>query len=448
MRFKCTLVQLLLVTVVGLAGEPWAQENVPAFPGAQGFGAFTPGGRGGQATFVTDIRDYAPGKEERIPGTLRAACDKEGPRIVVFRMSGIIELKDTLAITKPFITIAGQSAPGDGVCLKNFACVVQTHDVVIRYLRCRPGDHMGIELDALSVSGSRNVILDHCSASWGNDETLSVSGAGQTAITVQWCLITESLNESHHRKGAHGYGTLLRTDGNVTFHHNLYAHHRTRCPRPGTYGDEPGLLLDFRNNVIYNWVSPAGYSAEDPVRMNYIGNYLKPGPSTTDPEHAFSIGGTATKMFVSGNVVEGVTADDDNWGLIRNAEEIHKAPEPFPVAVVATDTAQAAFRRVLAEAGATLPVRDAVDTRIVQHIEESSGAIINSQADVGGWPIYRSADAAPDRDADGMPDDWETKHGFDPSSAGDAGLDPDGDVYTNIEEFLNGTDPNKGERVP
>jgi pectate lyase len=421
---------------------------MPAFPGAEGFGAFTPGGRGGQVIFVTDIRDYAPNKEEPIPGTLRAACDTEGPRIVLFRVSGTIELKDTLAVTKPFITIAGQSAPGDGVCLKNFACVVQTHDVVIRYLRCRPGDLMGIELDALSVSGSRNVILDHCSASWGNDETLSVSGAGQTNITVQWCMITESLNESHHRKGAHGYGTLLRTDGNVTFHHNLYAHHRTRCPRPGTYGDKPGLLLDFRNNVIYNWVSPAGYSAEDPVRMNYIANYLKPGPSTSDRTHAFSIGGTATRMFVSANVVEGIAAGDDNWDLIRHSEEIHKAPEPFPVATVTTDTAVEAFRRVLEEAGATLPVRDAVDARIVQHVEEGTGTIINSQAEVRGWPIYHAADPAPDRDADGMPDNWEAGHGLDPHGAGDAGADSDGDGYTNIEEFLNKTDPNRREGAP
>ena len=323
-----------------------AAEGVLAFPGAEGFGAHTPGGRGGKVLLVTTLEDYAPG-EPVVEGSLRAACEAKGKRIVVFRVAGLIDLKATLSIEEPFITIAGQSAPGDGVCLRNYACVVRTHDVIIRYLRCRPGDRMGVALDALSTtSGARNVILDHCSASWGNDETLSVSGAGQTDITVQWCMITESMDSSHHEKGAHGYGTLLRTDGNVTFHHNLYAHHRTRCPRPGTYGDPPGLLLDFRNNVIYNWITVAGYTAEDAARINYVGNYLKPGKASKNREQAFSIGGESTTMYVTDNVLEGVDATDP-WQLIRNAGEVHKRAEPFAVAPVETEGARAALEAVL-----------------------------------------------------------------------------------------------------
>ena len=414
-------------------------QDLPAFPGAEGFGAFTPGGRGGKVLLVTSLGDYLPGQEEPIPGSFRAAVNAKGPRIIVFRVAGTIDLKATLDITEPFVTIAGQSAPGGGICLKNYTCVVRAHDVIIRYLRCRPGDLIGVELDALSTSsGAQNVILDHCSASWANDEVLSVSGAGQTGITVQWCMITESMNQSHHHKGAHGYGTLLRTDGNVTFHHNLYAHHRTRCPRPGTYGDEPGLLLDFRNNVVYNWGSVAGYSAADPVRMNYVANYLKPGPSSEGRLHAFSIGGEATKMHVAGNVLEGVDTGGDNWALVRNANEVNKATEPFNVAPVKTDSAQEAFQRVLENAGATLPARDAVDARVVEHVRTGTGAIINSQADVGAWPESEPADPPPDADCDGMPDLWETAHGLNPNDPADAAQDRDGDGYTNIEEYLNG----------
>ncbi|MBN2307813.1 MAG: pectate lyase [Candidatus Hydrogenedentes bacterium] len=437
---RAALAALLCAILCPLAA---AGPGLPAFPGAEGFGAQTPGGRGGRVVAVTTLADYAPG-EEPIAGSLRAACDLDEPRIVVFRVSGIIELKRTLEIAHPYITIAGQSAPGAGICLKDHACVVHTHDVILRHLRFRPGDLKGVEQDALSVSGSRDIVIDHCSTSWGTDETLSVSGAGQTDITVQWCIIAESLDESLHRKGAHGYGTLLRTDGNVSFHHNLYAHHRTRCPRPGTYGEPPGLLLDFRNHAIYNWMASAGYSADDPVRMNYVANYLKPGPSTRDRTHAFRIGGDATTLFVAGNVVEGAEpAPDDNWALIAGAAETHKAPELFATPAVTTLPADEAFRRVLDEAGATRPARDAVDARIVDAVRNGTGAIINSQVDVGGWPEYASAEPPADADLDGMPDAWETAHKLNPRDAADAAGDRDGDGYTNIEEFLNQTDPGR-----
>ncbi len=414
-----------------------SQAQVPAFPGAEGFGAKTRGGRGGKVLLVTTLDDYKPGKEP-IPGSLRWACEQEGPRTVVFRVGGIIDLKASLSIRKAFLTIAGQSAPGDGICLRGYGVSVAADEVVLRHLRIRPGDVAGKEVDSLSVLRARNVVIDQCSASWSVDETLSVTGEGCTNVTVQWCMITESLNRSVHAKGEHGYGSLLRADGKLTFHHNLYAHHTTRCPRPGTYGKEPGLLLDFRNNVIYDWSSPAGYTSKDSARLNYVGNYLKPGPSTRDREHAFKIGGPATRMFVDGNVLAG--REGDAWSIIRGATEENRLAAALECDAVRTDSAEEAFGRVLERAGALRPARDAVDRRIVEEVRTGTGRIIDSPKDAGGWPEYRGAEAPEDGDADGMPSEWERRHGLDPARADDAG-DLDRDGYTNLEEWLNGTDP-------
>ncbi len=419
-----------------------AQDRPLAFPGAEGFGARALGGRGGQVLFVTKLDDYAPGTDEPIPGSLRWACEAKGPRIVVFRTSGTITLRAPLSITEPRLTLAGQSAPGDGICVRGYGTSVRTHDVIIRHMRFRPGDTVGRKLgkqnkpwqtDALGMSsGARDVIFDHCSASWANDEVLSVSGAGIDRVTVQWCIISESLNDSTHHKGRHGYGTLLRTNGRVTFHHNLYAHHYSRCPRPGTYGDGC-LLLDFRNNVIYNG---RGYSAKDPVRMNYVCNVIK-----RPIGYVFSIGGEETTMVVAGNMLASQSAPPaDNWSLIRNAAPGNKRSEPFDVAPVRTDPAPKLLERVLKECGATLPKRDAVDARVIESVRRNTGDLINSQDDVGGWPELNRSPAPQDADQDGMPDAWERRHKLDPA-AREATQDPDGDGTTNIEEWLNGTHP-------
>jgi pectate lyase len=357
---------------------------------------------------------------------------------VVFRVGGLLALKAPLRITEPYLTIAGQTAPGDGICLRNYdVAVTNSHDIVIRHLRVRPGDVSRKELDGLSVYRSRDVILDHCSVSWSTDETLSVTGEGCGNVTVQWCMITESLNESVHQKGSHGYGSLIRTDGGITYHHNLYAHHVTRCPRPGTYGNPRGILLDFRNNVIYDWVSPAGYSAEDRATLNYVGNYLRPGPSTKDRRYAFKVGGPATLMFVAGNRLEGRDESDDPWDLIARAEPGNRSGTPFDVAATATDPAARAFDRVLDRAGATAPGRDAVDLRVIEQVRSGRGRVINSQDDVGGWPTYASGTPPADEDRDGMPDAWERGRGLDPANPSDARGDRDADGYTNLEEFLN-----------
>ncbi len=425
------------------AEELAANARTLAFPGAEGFGRYALGGRHGKVLFVTKLDDYLPGDEQPVRGSLRAACDAEGPRIVVFRVSGAIPLKIALDITKPYITIAGQSAPGEGICLKNHETTIRAHDVIVRYVRFRPGDELGpaykkrgksFQPDALSMGvPSRDVILDHCSTSWAIDEALSVSGEGITNVTVQWCIISESLNRSYHQKGPHGYGSLLRCNGNITFHHNVYAHHSSRSPRPGTYG-KGSIMLDFRNNLIYN---SYGYTAKDPARINYIGNYIK-----RPTGYAFRVGGEATQMYVEGNYLAGGgDANRDNWNLISRAKECNKMKKAYPVAAVKTDSALRAYERILASCGANLPERDAVDARIMDEIRTGKGRIIDSQREVGGWPELKSLPSPKDSDHDGMPDAWEIKHELNPHDASDSAADKDGDGYTNIEEYLNSTNP-------
>ena len=441
--------KLIVMVLVGVTmGGVGHAQRIKAFPEAEGFGAYAIGGRGGKLLWVTTLEDY--GKDEApIEGSLRAAIEAAGPRMVLFKVGGIIELKAPLVVRNPYLTLAAQAAPWHGICLKNYGFEIRdTHDVIVRYLRVRPGDEMGKELDAISINKSKHVILDHCSASWGTDETVSVTGAGTDSVTVQWSFIAESLNQSVHAKGAHGYGSLIRTDGRVSFHHNLYAHHTTRVPRPGTYGDKSGVL-DFRYNVIYNWKSSAGYSRADSARINLVGNYYKPGPSTVGKDHIFQIGDQTTVMYASDNTLEGVKHDGDDWALIKGRGWWHwlfglndyKLSEPISAPPVKVDDLEDVYFEVLRFAGARLQMRDVVDRRIMAEIEKGKGSIINSQKDVGGWPTYDSGRYPYDSDGDGMPDRWEKVHDLDPNDKQDHAKDADGDGYTNLEEFLNGTEP-------
>ena len=429
-----------------------AAAALPAFPGAEGFGAQSLGGRGGKVLFVTNLND-------RGPGSLRAAVEADGPRTVIFRVSGTIALKSPLAVTRPYITVAGQTAPGDGICLKNYALVISADHVIIRYLRCRPGDNAKTATDALSISSGRDIIVDHCSASWSVDETLSASSSGRLGnVTVQWCIISESLHDSVHHKGPHGYGSLIRGGrGNgYTFHHNLYAHHHARLPRPGNYNDRTrdpeGFTLDFRNNVIYNWAgTAAGYNADGSngtnsvTKMNFVGNYYKTGANSKG-SLAFSESTTCAKAHFSGNCMNG-TYPDDPWllvvfrGFSQRELAAYKQPQPVLAAPVKTDHAVAAYVRVLAEAGAALPKRDPVDIRIVNDVKNGTGRIIDDEEEVGGWPEVKSSRPPQDSDRDGMPDDWERQYGFDPQDPADGNSDFDADGYTNIEEYLNRTQP-------
>lgn len=426
--------------------------RIPAFPGAEGFGASAVGGRGGEIYEITNLYDAGP-------GSLREAVEAKGPRIVVFHISGNIELSSSIVVGNPYVTIAGQTAPGGGICLKNYPLVIAADHVIVRHLRCRPGDNMDKEVDALSIAAGRDIIVDHCSASWSVDETLSASSSGDLGnVTVQWCIISESLDKSAHRKGSHGYGSLIRGSwGNAySFHHNLYAHHEARLPRPGNYTnrnrDPEGFTLDFRNNVIYNWGGVyAGYNADGSngtdsiTRMNFVGNCYKQGPDSTGA-FAFRETTTCGKAYFNGNSMNG-SCPENPWSLVtfsgfsEGQKNRYKQSEPIPVAPVMTDDALTAYKKVLACAGAILPTRDAVDARIIREVATGAGRIIDDEEKVGGWPRLESLPAHADSDHDGMPDDWEAKHHLRPSDPTDGAVDSDSDGYTNVEEFLNGTNP-------
>jgi pectate lyase len=417
---------LSIVSLLAQVSPAPAQTKQKAFPTAEGYGQYAQGGRGGKTLWVTNLNDAGP-------GSLREAVETPGPRTVTFRVGGIIELKSQLSITEPYLTIAGQTAPGDGVCLKGRRVHVNAHDVIIRYLRVRLGDEQRTSDDAIATyRNGHDVILDHCSASWSVDETLSATHARN--VTVQWCFITESLNRSSHTKGRHGYGSLINGQ-EVSYHHNLYAHHSSRVPRPAE------CILDFRNNVIYDF--GRGYNHNEKTRMNYVGNYIKP---RGDQRFSFQVGGPNSRIFFADNFhAADPAATRDNGLLFRlqntTLAEI-AAPQAFAIEPTTTDSPEAAYVRVLQSAGATLPRRDAVDARIVDQVTNGTGKIIDSQNEVGGYPEYKSGPAPSDADDDGMPDEWETKHGF-ARRAADNNQDADGDGYTNLEEFLNSTHPRK-----
>ena len=438
----------IISLLLALACTAGAQQL--AFPGAEGFGMYALGGRGGTVYEVTNLDDDGP-------GSLRVAVKASGPRIVVFRVSGTINLLDELKISKPYITIAGQTAPGDGICIKGDRFRVAADHVIIRYIRFRLGDE-AVPEDAVWVDKGYNIIFDHCSASWAVDETLSVavseSAAGSSIlgnVTVQWCIISESLDCSIHPKGCHGYGSLIRGGwGNgYTYHHNLYADHRGRNPRPGNYinaaADPAGLVFDFRNNVVYNWGdSYAGYNADvgTVTRMNFVGNYYKQGPDS-EGDDAFREQCKSSTAYFSGNCMNG-SYPSDPWDLVRfddfNAVEIaaYKQSTPIPVAPVETDDALTALGLVIIDAGASFPHRDDVDTRVINGLVMATGTIIDSQNEVGGWPVLQSSDPPVDSDHDGMPDEWEsTVCCLDPCDPADAAEDRNGDGYTNIEEYIN-----------
>lgn len=359
-------------------------------------------------------------------------------------------------IENPFITIAGQTAPGDGICLKGETLKILTHDVVVRYLRVRLGDGKFGEggtnqgKDAIDISVGEDIIVDHCSAGWSLDEAVSASTKNPTLtrVTVQWCFITEGLNVDNH-----GFGSLIRGTGGAKYSylHNLYANNYGRNPRPGNYDSNPydkdpeGLLLDFRNNVIYNWGGEhAGYNNDSisVTHLNYVGNYLIPGANSKVTGIAYSTKSAYNKAFFSGNYYnEKQPANPWNLVKIRNYWtekniQDYKQSKPFETGFVKTEDAKVAYQRVLNEGGAILPKRDAVDTRIVNDIKNRTGKIIKSQDDVGGWPELKSSPASIDSDNDGMPDDWENIKGLNPNDPSD-GNKVNKEGYTLLEEYLN-----------
>jgi len=426
-------------------------SSIPAFPGAEGYGAYALGGRGGDVYHVTSLGDSGP-------GTLRYGVDTaSGPRTIVFDVSGNIDLESNLVISKPCLTIAGQTAPGLGITVRYHTVVIShTHDVIVRYLRFRHGDVdvsfvPGFEPDSLTLYNVQDVILDHISASWSIDETISVLGttyAPSDRVTVQWSVIAESLNRTVHPMAPHALGALLTSsDGGYTLHHNLFAHHLRRNPLASGEIGGPGLRLDLVNNVIYNWGDLAVHGNPDGyrVRMNAVGNYAVAGPSTpASRADQFFLGFSYdTRVHQSGNLIDydrDAVRDGVDLGWKAFEGKFTRQRTRLPSPAVLEDDARTAYQRVLAEAGAS-KARDAVDTRIIQDVIRGRGGLIDSQDDVGGWPEIPMVVAPPDTDQDGMPDAWELRYGLDPNDPKDRNADPNRDGYTNLEEYLNGTSP-------
>lgn len=438
---------------------PLLPKQIPAFPGAWGGGMFTVGGRGGSVIAVTNLNDSGP-------GSLRAAIAAAGPRIVVFRVAGTIQLESNLDIKNPYLTIAGQTAPGDGICLANHSVNINTREVILRHLRVRRGMPGGQGSDNIGGNPERQVIVDHCSVSWGRDENISLYRYmdGRTKnptknITIQWVISSEALGPGHEFGGTWG-------GEDSSFHHNLFACNTGRNPSIGMSGE-----FDYRNNVIFNWGHRSMDGGDETSLINLINNYYKAGPATRtnmatvmarmESRKQYSPGKPLEdsnwyapmperpgKWYVAGNIVENapdVTAD--NWKGVSGDAALGRVNTPFEAWPVLQQPAPTAYEAVLAKVGATLPRRDAVDRRVIEMVRTGQPSyqdgIITNPNQVGGYPeLTFNPDALPaDQDADGMPDKWEKQHGLNPNDAKDGAQDSDKDGYTNVEECLNGTDP-------
>lgn len=461
----------ILILFIGF-GCTYAQT--PAFPGAEGDGMYTAGGRNGKILYVTKLTD------DGSAGTLRWAVNQSGARIILFKVAGLIPLTSELRISNGFLTIAGQSAPGDGICLKNYPVVIQANNVIIRFMRFRMGDEAA-EADKLAGKTSyswdgadaiwgrnqSNIILDHCSMSWNIDECASFYD--NKNFTMQWCVLAESMRNSVHSKGAHGYGGIWGGEP-ATFHHNILAFHDSRNPRfcGSRYTNSPSTeRVNFVNNVIYNWGGNSGYGGEG-GSYNLINNYYRSRTGSTGSVsyRIFSpnadAGGNAQPagvwgiFYLSGNEMRNystVTADN-RIGFQPNSLGTKSITDlessvPFPSPQITTQSAGDAYVSVTTYAGASLK-RDAVDTRVINNIlngtvsctagsNGSTNGFIDSQKDVGGWPdyTYDPNNVLVDTDGDGMPDSWETSHGLDPNNAADGTSTSLDGSYTNVEVYLN-----------
>ena len=481
-----TLMLLVLLAGITTISAEEAKEKTPAFPGAEGFGRYVSGGRGGKVYHVTNLEDSGT-------GSLRWAISQNGSRTIVFDVSGTIHLKSLLNIKGGNLTIAGQTAPGDGICIADYPVSIQANNVILRYLRFRLGNKYVTENGADSWDGlggmdQQDIMVDHCSVSWSIDECLSIYGVKNS--TVQWCISSQSLQDAGHSKGAHGYGGNWGGSG-VTYHHNLMAHHESRVPRLGPrYTTQLDERLDMRNNVLYNWAGNGCYGGEA-MKVNIVNNYYKPGPGTAQisavrqrriagigirtsqyvktypayqpTEHIWG------KFYVDGNVnskYSDVTNDNWTYGIynqITNSDNDNlftattkdtiKLSQPIDFVYVTTHTATDAYKKVLAYAGCCL-TRDDVDQLIINDTQNglathtgsgNHNGIIDSQEDNkpvdadanwSAWPTLNSTEAPVDTDGDGMPDSWETANGLDPNNAKDGSIVGE-DGYTNLENYLN-----------
>jgi len=454
---------LLVSCSVIKAKDPQKEEKAIAFPGAEGFGKYTTGGRGGKVYVVTNLEDEGE-------GSLRKAVISNDPRTVVFAVSGTIHLKSKLNI-KGNVTIAGQTAPGDGICIADYPVSLSGDNVIIRYLRFRMGDRFqnkgmvdgGGADDALTISRKKNVIIDHCSISWSTDEAMSVYGGDST--TLQWNIISEPLNYSYHFETGdtdfehHGYGGIWGGK-HLSAHHNLIAHCVSRTPRfnGARLGSEEDFI-DFRNNVIYNWGHNNVYGGEG-GRYNLVNNYFKYGPST-NKSVKFRIVNPSTpknniygQFYVSNNYVDGskdVTADN-TLGIHLDKKAAEGDQEKvlvklaFKAEFIPEKKAGESYSEILNHAGASL-MRDTLDSRIIEDVKNRTGRFIDVQGGYShgtpyeiskvAWPYLNSLPALNDSDKDGIPDSWEKKNGLDPNNSADQNAFTLNRNYTNIEVYIN-----------
>ena len=483
MKFKrCLSALLSAIILIGNAVFIRAEESPIAFPGAEGGGMYTQGARAADSFeiyHVTNLNDS--GK-----GSFRDAVSQSN-RIIVFDIAGTILLEDKIIVKSSNLTILGQTAPGEGVCIGGDSVQFEYCDnIIIRYLRFRSGE--GSYEDSLGGKGCSNVIIDHCSLSWSVDELLS--WYGNTNFTAQWNIISEALRNSTHDKGTHGYGGLWGGT-NASFHHNLLANNESRNPRIGSTETlrasvpDTEALIDVRNNVIYSWSKNAGYGGENGVRVNFVNNYFK--PTDIAIVHTFyefysgrnscidGVDTQSTTLHLSGNVMEGMKdLTDDNYkgldffsngqywwikrenisekGVVMHGfEETDKeVPEvllpndqylsDYPVK---TQTAEEAYNDVLKYAGASFK-RDTIDERVINNVKNgeypngSNGSVgfVDSIYDVGGYCYLYEGEKSADTDADGIPDEWENKNGLDKDDPTDA-VKISSSGYTNIEVYAN-----------
>ncbi len=461
-------------------GEVWRfRTRALAFPTAEGYGRFARGGRGGRVIEVTNLKDYDTAKGEAvIPGSFRAAVEAEGPRTIVFRVSGVIHLKKSCAVHNPYCTVAGQTAPGDGICLADYGSgAYGTHDVIIRYMRFRISDSANRAMDGAGLGGCDDCIMDHCSISWSSDEGTSSRGAKN--ITFQRNIVAEALHHGPHYRASdrtkletHAFAGSI-SGGIGSYHHNLLADCTDRnwslaggLNQSGKYAG----YLDIRNNVVYNWTArttDGGVKA-----LNYVNNYYKPHAPNPFVKWLLKLDpinpawGTES-YYMTGNVLEGFVDETNNWAAFQNGPQVEKEvrvdSELYP-SYVKTQTAREAYTNVLANVGANFPKPDVIDLHIIKDVRDGTAeytgtrgptygdrpspnfaGIIDTQTDDKSaegspnfpWPDYKTYNVPVDSDHDGIPDDWEKAHGLNPNDPNDANADANGDGYTNLEKYLN-----------
>jgi hypothetical protein len=440
-----------------IASAP-TNAQIKAFPGAEGFGAYAVGGRGGDVYHVTTLEDDDP-------GSLRYGIENaDGPRTIVFDISGNIELLSYLYVRSSYMTIAGQTAPGQGICIQNYGLTVKADHVILRHLRFRPGDSYigphddgGFTEDALTLGGT-NIIADHISTSWGIDENLSCS-TSYDSVTIQHCIIAEGLHQTFYFHGehdpthsGHSMGSLIKPreiNAGASLHHNLWAHNNNRNPAVGSYEGTEHVKNDVRNNVMYNCGS-FGYSsgASAKADLNYVGNYIIAGKSTSSSKRSQAFDANEPNnmhIYQSGNKIDSDLdavrdGKDTGWSMFADTWISHT--EEFPMPSIETVSAELAYEQVLNQAGAFYWQRDTVDARIINDVRNGTGSIIDSQNQVGGYPIIPvvSRPANWDTDQDGMPDWWEDENSLDHENPADRNDDPDSNGYTYLEEYLNRPD--------